>query len=80
MRVDHRLNLLSLGSSETFWICHCHELIHRGVISRDSLFDCVSIREWVTVPEIKAYIRWLQRQTKEDRKRQGIVKPEEEKP
>ncbi len=79
MRIDHPWNLLALGSSETFWLCGCHGLIHSGVIRRDDLYDAVSIREWVTVTEIKAYVHWLQHQSKEDRRRDGIVMPVEAK-
>lgn len=69
MRIDHPWNLLAVGDSKTFQ-CDCHTRIHSGEISREYLHEIMTLREWETWDTMEAEIKRLQRQSKEERRRE----------
>ncbi len=54
-RLDIRINLMALGSSQAFQ-CDCHTRIHNGKVSKAKLLEIVAKREGTTPEAIKAEI------------------------
>lgn len=50
-RLDIRINLIALGSSQGFQ-CPCHHLIHTGKIKREDVLRVVARREGLSPAEI----------------------------